>query len=375
MAKRDYYEVLGVSKQASADELKKAFRKMARQYHPDANPDKKDTEEKFKEIAEAYEVLSDPEKRANYDRFGHAANNGQGFGGFEGGFGGFGDLGGLGDIFDMFFGGGGRGRRGPEKGSDLRLDMEISFEEAAFGLEKDIKVPRNEECGTCGGSGAAPGTKAQACPACNGSGQIQYAQNTPFGRVVQSRTCDRCRGAGKIIEKPCPTCHGAGQVRKTRSIHVKIPAGVDSGTRLRVSGEGESGLRGGPRGDLYVYIYVKAHKFFRREGNDVIVEIPVSFSQAALGDEIEVDTLDGKARVKVPEGTQSGSVFRLRGRGIPDLHGHGRGDQHVRVKVVTPTRLTEKQKELMLEFAKLGNENPAPGEKGFFEKVKGAFMG
>jgi len=375
MAKRDYYEVLGVSKQASADELKKAFRKMARQYHPDANPDKKDTEEKFKEIAEAYEVLSDPEKRANYDRFGHAANNGQGFGGFEGGFGGFGDLGGLGDIFDMFFGGGGRGRRGPEKGSDLRLDMEISFEEAAFGLEKDIKVPRNEECGTCGGSGAAPGTKAQACPACNGSGQIQYAQNTPFGRVVQSRTCDRCRGAGKIIEKPCPTCHGAGQVRKTRSIHVKIPAGVDSGTRLRVSGEGESGLRGGPRGDLYVYIYVKAHKFFRREGNDVIVEIPVSFSQAALGDEIEVDTLDGKARVKVPEGTQSGSVFRLRGRGIPDLHGHGRGDQHVRVKVVTPTRLTEKQKELMQEFARLGNENPASSDKGFFEKVKGAFMG
>lgn len=375
MAKRDYYEVLGVSKQASADELKKAFRKMARQYHPDANPDKKDAEEKFKEIAEAYEVLSDPEKRANYDRFGHAANNGQGFGGFEGGFGGFGDLGGLGDIFDMFFGGGGRSRRGPEKGSDLRLDMEISFEEAAFGLEKDIKVPRNEECGTCGGTGAAPGTKAQACSACNGSGQIQYAQNTPFGRVVQSRTCDRCRGAGKIIEKPCPTCHGAGQVRKTRSIHVKIPAGVDSGTRLRVSGEGESGLRGGPRGDLYVYIYVKAHKFFRREGNDVIVEIPVSFSQAALGDEIEVDTLDGKARVKVPEGTQSGSVFRLRGRGIPDLHGHGRGDQHVRVKVVTPTRLTEKQKELMQEFARLSNENPAPGEKGFFEKVKGAFMG
>ncbi|KJR98352.1 MAG: molecular chaperone DnaJ [Peptococcaceae bacterium BRH_c4a] len=373
MAKRDYYEVLGVSKQASADELKKAFRKMARQYHPDANPDKKDAEEKFKEIAEAYEVLNDPEKRANYDRFGHAANNGQGFGGFEGGFGGFGD--GLGDIFDMFFGGGGRGRRGPEKGSDLRLDMEISFEEAAFGLEKDIKVPRNEECGTCGGAGAAPGTKAQACPACNGSGQIQYAQNTPFGRVVQSRTCDRCRGAGKIIEKPCPTCHGAGQVRKTRSIHVKIPAGVDSGTRLRVSGEGESGLRGGPRGDLYVYIYVKAHKFFRREGNNVIVEISVSFSQAALGDEIEVDTLDGKARVKVPEGTQSGSVFRLRGRGILDLHGHGRGDQHVRVKVVTPTRLTEKQKELLQEFAKLGNENPAPGEKGFFEKVKGAFMG
>jgi len=204
---------------------------------------------------------------------------------------------------------------------------------------------------------------------------VQYAQNTPFGRVVQSRTCDRCRGAGKIIEKPCPTCHGAGQVRKNRSIHVKIPAGVDSGTRLRVTGEGESGLRGGPRGDLYVYIYVKAHRFFRRDGNDVVVEIPMSFSQAALGDEIEVDTLDGKARVKVPEGTQSGTVFRLRGKGIPDLHGHGRGDQHVRVKVVTPTKLTERQKELMQEFAKLGKESHTPGEKGFFEKVKGAFMG
>ncbi|MFZ5649690.1 MAG: molecular chaperone DnaJ [Bacillota bacterium] len=375
MAKRDYYEVLGVSKQASADDIKKAFRKMARQYHPDANPDKKDAEEKFKEIAEAYEVLSDPEKRAGYDRFGHAGVNGQGFGGFEGGFGGFSDFGGLGDIFEMFFGGS-RARRGPERGADLRVDMEISFEEAAFGLEKDIKVPRNEECGTCGGTGASPGTKPQACPACNGSGQIQYAQNTPFGRIVQSRTCDRCRGAGKVIEKPCPTCHGAGQVRKTRSIHVKIPPGVDSGTRLRVSGEGEAGSRGGPRGDLYVYIHVKTHRFFRREGNDVIVEVPVSFAQAALGDEINVDTLDGEAKVKIPEGTQSGSVLRLRGRGMPDLHGHGRGDQIVRVKVVTPTRLTDKQKSLLMEFAKLSNENPVGGgDKGFFEKVKDAFMG
>ncbi|MCL5057081.1 MAG: molecular chaperone DnaJ [Actinobacteria bacterium] len=374
MSKRDYYEVLGVSREASADDIKKAYRKLARQYHPDANPDnKKYSEEKFKEIAEAYEVLSDPEKRAGYDRFGHAGANGQGFGGF-GGFGG-GDFSGLGDIFDMFFGGGGRSRRGPEKGSDLRVDMEIAFEEAAFGLEKDIKVPRSEGCGTCGGTGAAPGTKAQTCPACNGAGQIQYAQSTPFGRVVQSRTCDRCRGAGKIIEKPCSTCHGAGQVRKTRSIHVKIPAGVDSGTRLRVAGEGESGLRGGPRGDLYVYIYVRPHKFFRRDGNDVVVEVPLSFAQAALGDEVEVDTLDGKTAFKIPEGTQTGSVFRLRGKGVPHLGGHGRGDQHVVVKVVTPTKLTEKQKELILEFAKLGNENPAGVEKGFFGKVKDAFMG
>ncbi|MFZ5642236.1 MAG: molecular chaperone DnaJ [Bacillota bacterium] len=375
MSKRDYYDVLGVSKQASAEELKKAYRKLARQYHPDANPDnKKQAEEKFKEIAEAYEVLSDPEKRANYDRFGHAGVDGQGFGGF-GGFGGGGDFGGLNDIFDMFFGGGGRARRGPEKGADLRVDMEISFDEAAFGLEKDIKVPRYEECGTCGGTGAAPGTKPQTCPGCNGSGQIQYAQSTPFGRIVQSRTCDRCHGSGKVIEKPCLTCHGAGQVRKTRSIHVKIPAGVDSGTRLRVSGEGEKGTRGGPKGDLYVYIYVKPHKFFRRDGNDVVIEVPLSIAQAALGDEVDVDTLDGKVSVKIPEGTQTGAVFRLRGKGIPHLGGHGRGDQHVVVKVVTPVKLSDKQKELLREFARLSEENPTGVEKGFFGKVKDAFIG
>lgn len=374
MAKRDYYEALGVSREASADEIKKAYRKLARQYHPDANPDKKEeAEEKFKEIAEAYEVLSDPEKRANYDRFGHAGVNGQGFGGFEG-FSGT-DFGGLGDIFDMFFGGGGRSRRGPEKGPDLKVELEVSFEEAAFGLEKDIRVPRTEACGTCGGSGAAPGTKARTCSACNGTGQIQYAQNTPFGRIVQSRTCDRCRGAGKVIEKPCPTCHGSGQVKRTKTINVRVPAGVDNGTRLRVSGEGEAGLRGGPRGDLYVYIYVRPHKFFRRDGNDVVVEMPLSFAQAALGDEIEVDTLDGKAAVKIPEGTQNGTVFRLRGKGIPDLHGYGRGDQLVRVKVVTPTRLTDKQKELLREFARIGKENPAGTDRGFFGKVKDAFMG
>ena len=373
MSKRDYYEVLGVSKQATADEIKKAFRKLARQYHPDANPGDKTAEAKFKEMAEAYEVLSDPEKRAGYDRFGHAGADGQGFGS---GFGGFNaDFGGLGDIFDMFFGAGGRQRRGPERGADLRIDVEISFKEAAFGLERDLKVPRTEECGTCGGSGAAPGTSANTCPTCNGLGQIQYAQSTPFGRMIQNRTCERCHGTGKIIEKPCATCHGAGQVRRNRSIHVKIPAGVDSGTRLRVSGEGETGSRGGPRGDLYVYLYVKPHKIFTREGNDVVCEVPVSFAQAALGDEIEVPTLEGTAKVRVPEGTQHGTVFRLRGTGIPDVSGYGRGDQHVRVKVVTPTKLTDKQKEVLREFALLNGEKPAGVEKNLFEKVKDAFMG
>ncbi len=371
MSKRDYYEVLGISKQASADEIKKAYRKLARQYHPDANPDNKAAEEKFKDAAEAYEVLSDPDKKANYDRFGHAGANGQGFGGgFEGA-----DFGGLGDIFDMFFGGGGRRRQGPEKGSDLRVDMEISFEEAAFGLERDIKVPRTEECGTCGGSGAAPGTKSHACSACNGSGQVQVAQNTPFGRIVQTRTCDQCGGKGQIIEKPCSTCKAAGKVRKNKSIHVKIPAGVDNGTRVRMAGEGEPGILGGPKGDLYIYIHVKPHKFFRREGNDVTMEIPLGFAQAALGDEIEIDTLDGKAKLKIPEGTQSGTIFRLRGKGINDLHGYGRGDQMDLVKLITPTKLSEKEKSLLKEFSTLREENMNENEKGFFDRVKGAFKG
>jgi len=379
VAKRDYYEVLGISRDAGPEEIKKAYRKLARQYHPDANPGDKSAEEKFKEIAEAYEVLSDPEKRAAYDRFGHAAANGQGFGGFGGfggeGFGGFGDFGGLGDLFDMFFGGGARARRGPQKGADLRADLEISFKEAAFGVEKDLRVPRVEDCEKCRGTGAAPGTAPQKCPVCGGAGQVQYAQSTPFGRIMQTHPCDRCRGTGRIVEKPCGDCHGAGKVRRTRTIHVKIPPGVDTGTRLRVAGEGESGVRGGPPGDLYVYLNVRPHRFFRREGNDIICEVPVSFAQAALGDELEVPTLEGTAKIRLPEGTQHGTDFRLRGKGIPDLNGYGRGDQYVRIKVVTPTRLTERQKQLLREFALLSGENPSGEAKGFFEKVKDAFMG
>lgn len=378
MDKRDYYEVLGVSRNATSDEIKKAYRKLARKYHPDANPGDKDAEAKFKEISEAYVVLSDPEKRAGYDRFGHAGADGQGFGGFEG----FGDFGGLGDIFEMFFGGGGRTRRrtGPERGQDIRTDMEISLEEAAFGLEREVKVPRVETCGTCGGSGAAAGSKPKTCLACAGTGQVQFTQSTPFGRIVQSRTCDRCRGTGQVIEKPCPTCRGAGSVRKTRSIKVKVPPGVDNGSRLRLAGEGEAGTRGGPPGDLYVYIHVKQHKLFRREGDDLICEISLSFVQAALGDEIDVPTLEGKEKLKIPEGTQPGTVFRIRGKGVPHLSGFGRGDQHVRIKVMIPGKLSEKQKELLREFARLDNGESVQGkgqagDKSFFEKMKDAFMG
>ena len=374
MAKRDYYEVLGVTKSASADEIKKAYRKLARKYHPDVNSGDNNAEAKFKEVAEAYAVLQDADKKAAYDHYGHAAFEQQG--GFGGGGFDFGDFGGLGDIFDMFFGGGGgRSRRGPEKGADLRIEIEISFTEAAFGVERDIKIPRTENCSTCGGSGAAPGSSTKTCDACNGQGQVQYAQNTAFGRIVQTRPCERCRGLGKIIEKPCPTCHGARQVRRTKNIHVKVPAGVDSGSRLRLSGEGEAGARGGPHGDLYVFLRVRPHEFFKRDNYDIICEIPITFVQAALGDELNVDTLDGKEKLKIPEGTQTGAVFRMKGKGIQNLNGHGRGDQHVIVKVITPTKLTEKQKELLREYAKLGGKNVSSTDKGFFEKVKDVIMG
>lgn len=371
MSKRDYYEVLGVNKGASDDEVKKAFRKMARKYHPDVNRDKPDAEAKFKEVNEAYEVLSNPERRGQYDQMGHAAFDGSGGFGGGGGFGGFGGGGGFNDIFDMFFGGQSR-QAGPEKGSDLRYDMSITFEQAAFGVEQDIQIPRTEDCKKCNGSGAAPGTHADTCSQCKGTGQIQVAQNTPFGRMMNTRTCDRCHGEGKIVKTPCKDCHGKGKTRVNRKIKVKIPAGVDNGSRLRVTHEGEMGTRGGPPGDLYVYIFVKAHKIFTREGSEVICEVPISFVQATLGAEIEVPTLDGKVKMKITEGTQSGTVLRLKDKGIPHLRGNGRGDQHVRVKVLTPQKLNDKQRELLQEFAKASGEQVAGDQKNLFSKVKDA---
>lgn len=374
MSKRDYYEVLGVDRNATETEIKKAYRKLARQYHPDVNPDNKEAEAKFKEISEAYEVLSDPEKRSRYDRFGHAGTEA---GGFGGGFGGFGggpgpDFGGFGDIFDMFFGGGfgaARPQRGPRKGADLQLGISISFEEAAFGVEKEVKIGRLESCPICRGTGAEPGTQPRTCPTCGGRGQVAESQSTPFGHFQTVRTCPRCQGEGKIIETPCKECRGSGTVRKNRTIKVTIPAGVDTGSRLRLSGEGEGGIRGGPPGDLFVQITVKPHKIFRRDGYDVTCEIPISFAQAALGAELEVPTLEGKTILRIPEGTQTGSSFRLKGKGIPSLRGFGRGDQHVVVKIVTPTRLTERQKELLREFNEIEAKDGPVREKGFWKRA------
>lgn len=378
-SKRDYYEVLGVSKSASEDELKKAYRKLARKYHPDVNRDNpEEAAEKFKEINEAYEVLSNSDKRAQYDQFGHAAFDGtgagSGFGGFSGSTGG---AGGFGDIFDMFFGGSGFGGRqnGPEKGNDLRFDLEITFEEAAFGVEKEVELPRTEDCQACHGSGAAPGTQAETCPDCKGTGQIQYAQNTPFGRMVNVRTCGRCHGEGKIVHTPCRECSGKGKVRINRKLKIKIPAGVDNGSRLRVGHEGEAGLRGGPPGDLYVYIFVKSHKLFTREGADVTCDVPITFVQATLGAEIEVPTLDGKIKLKVPEGTQTHTVFRLKGKGIPHLRGNGRGDQHVRVKIMTPKNLSERQKQVLRDFDESTGKDVHPEQKSFFKKMRDVLGG
>lgn len=374
MSKRDYYEVLGIEKGASKDEIKKAYRKLARKYHPDVNSEE-DSAEKFKEAKEAYEVLSSEQKRQQYDQFGHAGAQGQGFGGFGGG---AQDFGGFGDIFDMFFGGGGRRRdpNAPQQGADLQYSMILEFEEAIFGKDTDVSIPTEEECDTCDGSGAKPGTKTKTCSHCEGSGQLNTEQNTPFGRVVNRRVCHHCNGTGKIIPEKCNTCGGSGKVRKQNKIHISIPAGIDEGQQIRVSGKGEAGVNGGPPGDLYVVIQVKSHEFFEREGDHIFCELPVTFVQAALGDEIEVPTVHGNVMLKITAGTQTGKVFRLKGKGAPNVRGTGHGDQHVQVRVITPNKLTDRQKELLREFNDIsGNEATDEQESSFFQRFKNAFKG
>ena len=369
-AKRDYYEVLGVGRQAPEDEIKRAFRRLARQYHPDINKSP-DAEARFKEINEAYEVLSDPEKRSIYDRFGHA--------GPQAGFGGFSDFGfgGIEDIFESFFGGvrtGTAARRGPTRGADLRHDLTIEFDEAVFGCEKEIVVARHETCPQCQGSGAEPGTQPIRCPQCNGTGEVRRQQQTFLGSFIQVTTCPRCQGEREIITSPCSQCQGHKMIQVERPIMVKIPAGVDDSTRIRLAGEGEPGSRGGPPGNLYVVLHVKAHPHFRREEHSILLEMGINVAQAALGDKVMVPTLDGDEELAIPAGTQTGETFRLRGRGVPYLRRNGRGDQLVMVHVLTPTKLTAKQQELFKELGQtLGSEVIQQSEKGFFEKLKDAF--
>ena len=371
--KRDYYEILGVGRGAGDDELKKSYRRLAVQFHPDRNPGDKQAEEKFKEVNEAYQVLSDSERRAQYDRFGHAAFQGpQGPGGF-GGFDfsqGFEEV--FSDIFGDFFGTGrGRSRSRSRRGDDLRYDLEIEFEEAARGAEKIVKFQRLTTCEACNGARARGGAEgARTCPNCRGTGQVRTQQ----GFFSISTTCGQCRGEGMIIADPCPKCQGQGRMRKPVSLSVKIPPGVDNGSRLKLRTEGEAGFGGGPAGDLYVVIHVKEHGLFVRQDNDVVIEVPVSFPQAALSAEIEVPTLDGKIKLKIPAGTQSGKVFRLKGKGFADLHGYGRGDQLVRIAVETPRRLSARQRELLEEFARASGEDVNhPLSKGFVDKLKEMF--
>ena len=382
MPKRDYYDILGVERDASQDDIKKAFRRLARKYHPDMNRNDPTAEEKFKDINEAYEVLSDPNKRGRYDQFGHAGQGSSwGSGGAEGhNFGGFGPFGSFDSIFDVFFGGGfgqSRAKRtGPERGRDIRYDLEITLEEAVSDIQREISIRRLETCGICAGTGAKPGTKPSTCPACGGTGHVSETRSTIFGTSTFSAVCARCSGRGTVITDPCTNCQGRGRIPETKKINITIPKGVDSGVRMRVEGEGEAGINGGPKGDVYVYITVKPHPVFTRRGNDLICEEPISIYQATLGSEIEVPSIDGKSILRIPEGTQTGTSFRLKGKGMPDMRGKGRGDQYVKIKVVTPTRLSAKEKELLKELAALqGDISPVSksGSKGLFEKMKDAW--
>lgn len=374
--KRDYYEVLGVSKNASEDEIKRAYKKLARKYHPDMNPGDKEAEEKFKEVNEANEVLSNPEKKAKYDQFGFAGvdpNYGAGQGGY-GGAGGF-DFGDLGDIFGSFFGGGfgGGGRRNPnapQRGESIRASLSVEFTEAAFGCEKSITIDRFEQCPTCKGKGCAPGTTPEVCTQCHGTGTVTQAQRTPFGMMQSQTVCPKCRGKGQIIHQPCPDCRGAGAVRKRRTIQVNIPAGIDNGQTISLRGQGHSGKNGGPAGDLLITVMVRPHEIFRRDGTAVFCEAPITFTQAVLGGTLEIPTIDGKVKYDIPEGTQTGTVFRLRGKGIPVLNGRGRGDQYVTVNIETPRNLNREQKEALKKFSESLGEGNYEKHKNFFGKKK-----
>ena len=375
--KRDYYEVLGLNKGASDDEIKKAYKKQARKYHPDLNPDNKEAEEKFKEVNEAYEVLSDPNKKSRYDQFGHAGVDPNfGAGGYGGGFDGGFDFGDLGDIFGSFFGGGfgGGARRtnpnAPQRGESIRLSVSITFEEAAFGCEKEVTVERMDQCGTCHGNGCAPGTTPETCPDCHGTGQVQVRRQTPMGVFATTSPCGRCGGKGKIIHQPCSDCRGTGSVRKRKTIKASIPAGIDNGQTISIRGQGHAGKNGGPAGDLLITVTVKPHELFRREGTSVLCDAPITFAQAVLGAELEIPTIDGKVKYDLPEGTQSGTTFRLKGKGIPSINGRGRGDQYVTVYIETPKNLNKEQKEALRKFAEaLGDTNYEERRK-FFKKFK-----
>lgn len=385
MSKRDYYEILGVNKDATNEEIKRAYRRLALKHHPDRNPERhQEAEEKFKEICEAYEVLSDAQKRQTYDQFGHEGLRGafKGTGGFDWtDFTHFNDLedifGNFSDIFSNFgielgnfgFGGFSGGRPRARRGSDLEVELEIALQEAAQGTEKVVRIPRLESCSVCRGEGAKPGTKKVRCPECQGSGQVQAMG----GFFTISRTCARCRGEGKIIQSPCPKCRGAGRVKAEKKMHVKIPPGAGTGMKLRISGEGETGARGGRSGDLYIAIYVKPDEIFERHDNNLLCEVPIGFAQAALGAEIEVPSLNGKVKMRLPAGTQSGKIFRLRGKGLPDVHGYGRGDELVKVIVETPTGLNAKQRQLLEEFSQACGEDVNPLSRTFMEKLKRLF--
>ena len=380
--KRDYYEVLGVQKGCTDDELKKAYRQLAKKYHPDLNPGDKDAEAKFKEVNEAYAVLSDSEKRARYDQFGHAGvdpNYGGGAGGA--GFGGF-DFGDIGDIFDSFFGGGGgfgggfggssrtRNPNAPIRGNNINIDIALSFMEAAKGCKKEISFSRLIQCEECSGTGAAKGTTPETCPDCHGSGQVRVQQRTPFGVVQSTKACSRCSGTGKIIKTPCEKCKGMGRVRKSTRLEVDVPAGIDNGQTFVLRGQGDHGVNGGPAGDVNVTVSVRPDPLFERDGFDVWCEIPITFPQAVLGDEVVVPTIDGKVKYNIPEGTQPSTVFRLRNKGIPYVNGRGRGDQYVRVNLEVPTNLSSKQKEALKDFDSLTGDKNYHKRKGFFDKLK-----